>query len=237
MRPVNKGSWPTTPVRSLKIKFTDWSKAIPILKQRTGWYCHLCEMRVTNALAIEHIKPKEHFSKLESHWDNFLLICNHCNSSKLAKVPQASYRRKYYWPHLNNTLLAFEYGHKLPFISPAANLSKPQRARAVRLIRLYSLNKQVNSNGESDTRWIEKMSALKDAIDSLIEYQNSKITVESITRLAKKTGFFAIWLSIFNNTPQVKEALINCSDFHVSSFFDLTLHPIPRNLSNPTDPI
>jgi len=215
MRPVEKGAWPLTPVRQRKKVFTDWTSAIPILKDRTGKYCHICEMKVTNAMAIEHIKPRIHFPKLRSHWDNFLLTCNSCNSHKSNSIPLSPYRKMYFWPHKNNTLLVFEYGTVLPFIRPAVLPNRNQRARAVRLIRLYGLNKQINQNGEPDTRWIEKCSALRDAIDSRIEYLNGLTTIASIIRNAKSAGFFSIWLTVFNNEMPVKNALINCPDFHL----------------------
>lgn len=63
MRPINKGLHPITPQRGKKMVLNDWTKAIPFLKQRTGDYCHICEMKVTNMLAIEHIKPQIHFPK------------------------------------------------------------------------------------------------------------------------------------------------------------------------------
>lgn len=205
MRPIEKGPWPLTPVRQRRQVFNDWTNAIPILKGRTGWYCHICEMRVNNALAIEHIKPKEHFPGIRNHWDNFLLICNSCNSHKSDTIPLTHYRRKYLWPHKNNTLIAFEYGIVLPFISPSNNLpNRNYRARAVRLIRLYGLNKQVNTSGESDTRWIEKCSALMNAIDCRMEYLNGATTINSIIRTAKLSGFFSIWLTVFDNDLAVK---------------------------------
>ncbi len=216
MRPIHKGNWPLTPIRQKKQVFTDWEKAIPILKERTGWYCHLCEMRVTNALAIEHIKPQKHFPRLVSHWGNFLLICNSCNSAKSETIPFAPYRKRYFWPHKNNTLLVFEYGTSLPLLQPASHLNRHQIARAEALIDLYKLNKQVKTNGESDTRWIERCTALKKAIDRLIEYKQAQATVQSILQMAESTGFFSIWFMIFQDEPVVREALIRCDSFKLA---------------------
>ncbi len=239
MRPINKGNWPVTPVRGIRKIFTDWTKAIPFLKERTGTYCHLCEMRVTNALAIEHILPRKKYPKFESDWDNFLLACNSCNSSKGSKTPLSPYRAMYYWPHLHNTAFAFEYGTALPFVKPSGTLNRNQRAKAIRLIRLYGLNKQVTVSGESDPRWLEKMQTLKYAIDSLIEYHHKKITLDAIVRLACSSGFISIWLAVFTDVDAVKKSLISCPAFHLNGndFVNDQFEPVARNPDDTLDPV
>ena len=88
MRPINKGTWPTKNNGTKKKVFNDWTRAIPILKERTGHYCHLCEMKMNSGFAIEHIKPKVFYPQLKSHWSNFLLVCPYCNSHKIATIPK-----------------------------------------------------------------------------------------------------------------------------------------------------
>ncbi len=194
----------------------------------------------TNALTIEHILPrKEEYPDRASDWDNFLLACHSCNSSKGSKAPLSPYRDMYYWPHLHNTALAFEYGTALPFVKPSDILNRTQRAKAIRLIRLYRLNKQVTVFGESDPRWLEKMQTLKYAIDSLIEYHHKQITLDTIVRLACSSGFISIWLTVFTDVVAVKRSLISCSAFHLngSNFFDDQLEPVARNPDDIIDPV
>jgi 5-methylcytosine-specific restriction endonuclease McrA len=233
MRPINKGLWPTKGRRNLtKRVFNDWTNAIPFLKQRTGSYCHLCEMRVSNAIAIEHIKPKVSFPKLQNHWDNFLLICSSCNSHKKARIPVSPYRKNYFWPHLNNTLLVFEYANVLPHFKPISTLNNIERDRAKNLVDLYGLNKEITASGDADTRWIEKQKAYKMAIDRRIEYETGiNKSIDSIIDLAIQSGFFSIWLKVFKDILPIRRALILCPEFHLANnnCFDNNLELQSRN--------
>ncbi len=139
MRPVEKGKHPTTPKRQQKIVLNDYKKAIPFLKERTGEYCHFCEMNHPT-LAIEHIKPKEHFPRLINHWDNFLLICTYCNSRKIDRIPLSPYRQKYFWSHINNTLLTFKRNmFDFGKIEPMPQLSPEQKKRIVWTVLIRKL--------------------------------------------------------------------------------------------------
>lgn len=234
MRPINKGLWPTKSNSTKPKVFNDWTRAIPILKKRTGAYCHLCEMKITSGLAIEHIKPKEHFPHLKSHWSNFLLICNYCNSHKLATIPK-NYIEMYFWPHLNNTLLVFDYERSLPHIKPFDTLSQDKKRRANNLIELYGLRKEITSDGSPDTRWIEKLKAYKMAIDRRIEYQKGiNKSIDSIVDLAVQSGFFSIWLKVFKDIPPIRISLIQREEFHIlnTNCFDKSLQLQPRNVKD-----
>lgn len=241
MRPIDKGSWPTKGSNGVRKRvFNDWTRAIPHLRGRTGRYCHLCEMKVTNAIAIEHIKPKDHFPKLQAHWDNFLLICNHCNSHKLATIPTSPYKKKYYWPHLNNTIKAFDFKINGEIIPNTTYLNtQPQIDRAKATIGLYGLDKSVTAQGNSDDRLKDRLEAYKQAIDRYIEYSNGQATVPAIVDNARNTGFFTVWLKVFDTVPLVKSALIDCPDFHLATTncFNAAYQPIDRNLANTADPI
>ena len=56
--------------------------AAPQLQERLGDYCSYCERQIETHLAVEHIKPKSHDPGLRRAWNNFLLACTNCNSSK-----------------------------------------------------------------------------------------------------------------------------------------------------------
>lgn len=241
MRPIDKGSWPTKGSHGIRKRvFNDWTRAIPHLRGRTGRFCHLCEMKVTNAIAVEHIKPKEHFPRLQAHWDNFLLICNHCNSHKLATIPVSPYKKKYYWPHLNNTIMAFDFKITGEIIPNTTYLTtQPQIDRVNATIDLYGLDKTVTAQGNSDDRLKDRLEAYKQAIDRYIEYSNGQATVAAIVDNAKNTGFFSVWLKVFDTVAVVKAALIDCPDFHLASTncFNAAYQPIDRNPLILVDPI
>lgn len=230
MRAIIKGEVPRIKSGKREVVFKNWRRAIPFLKDRTGHYCHLCEMRVTNALAIEHILPKEHFPSKSGDWDNFLLICNYCNSAKLDQIPH-NYQTEYAWPHLDNTHILFDY--------PLSSLCKPipnpnaidnEKARVANTISIYKLLEEKKSSGEADARFRERLQTLKMAIDRKIEYGQGKATIQGIVELAISRGFFSVWMKIFDDLPEVKLALINHADFHLQGkgFFDDQGNPIPR---------
>lgn len=231
MRPIEKGEHPLTRVQGKKMVLTDYKKAIPVLKNRTGLYCHICEMR-SPFLAIEHIKPQDHFPRLISHWDNFLLVCTYCNSRKLETIPLAPYRKKYFWPHLNNTLLAFKR-NIFGLIEIDPQLSTENKKRAENLISLYKLDKAYTEAGDSDTRWKEQASALLSAIQCKKEYTEGQITISAILREAVQHGFFSVWFKVFSDIFEVKKALVEAPEFHLNPhFFDANYNPIPRNTND-----
>jgi len=241
MRPINKGTWPTTPTKALEYVFNNWRRARPFLVERTGKYCHLCEMRVNNCLAVEHIKAKDHFPRLANHWDNFLLICTACNSRKLAEKLEVPYRQRYYWPHLNNTLMAFEVpltGSKAALLIPRAGLTAAQQARALNTVNLYKLDQSQTNDGDADKRYLERMKAIKSAIDRRLEYLADQVTIKAIVDSAQWTGFPSAWLSVFDDIAEVREALLKSPDFKMDiAWFDAALNLLPRNPGSGIDPI
>lgn len=241
MRPINKGEWPTKGRNNVKCVFTDWRRAKPHLVERTGLYCHFCEMRVNNCLAVEHIKARKDYPKLANSWTNFLLVCTSCNSTKTSNRLLTPYRRHYYWPHWNNTLLAFFSplsGANAQLVTPQVGLLVHQKFRAEATIALYGLDKWKTSTGDSDNRYIERQKATKMAIDRLIEYQDGKATIEAIVDMATSTGFFSVWLDVFNAIAPVKQALLQASEYKIdiTAWFDANFQPIPRNPTQ-ADPI
>lgn len=188
-------------------------------------------MKMNSGFAIEHIKPKVFYPQLKSHWSNFLLVCPYCNSHKIATIPK-KYKENYFWPHLNNTLLVFDYEQVLPHIKPFDSLTQDQKKRANNLIELYGLRKESTSDGSADTRWIEKLKAYKMAIDRRLEYQKGmNHSVKAIVDLAVQSGFFSIWLKVFEDIPLIRTALIQRKEFYLlnTNCFDNSLQLQPRN--------
>jgi hypothetical protein len=204
-------------------------------------YCHFCEMRVNNSLSVEHIIARKNRSALASSWNIFLLACASCNSSKLSKKLSAPFRKRYYWPHLNNTLLAFSspiFGPNALVVTPLAGLSPSQFSRAADTIDLYGLDKKATSTGDADIRFLERVKVANIAIERRIEYEEGKATIPAIVAMAQMTGFFTVWLDVFHNVEVIRRALLMAPDFKidVSSWFDANLNPIPRNPTD-SDPI
>ena len=156
MRPVNKGEHPTTPRHPRQLRsFNDPSNAKDDLVQRLGPYCSYCERFYSkSALNVEHVLPKEKgmYPELISEWENFLLACTPCNSSKNAYVQrQPLYQdaqtgrcyihhfdlNDFVWPHLHNTYEAFEYDED-GNVSPNAAAGQA----AVNTVEMLNLNRR-----------------------------------------------------------------------------------------------
>ncbi|XBS68610.1 hypothetical protein ABK905_18415 [Acerihabitans sp. KWT182] len=233
MRPVDKGAWPVTK-KGAKAVLTQWRNAKQYLEERTGSYCHFCEMRVNNALAIEHIKSKERFPRLSACWTNFLLICTSCNSRKNTLPLNVPYRDHYYWPHLNNTLLAFHTplaGENALVVNAHPALSPAQKQKADATIKLYALDKITTAAGDSDRRYLERKQTISMALERLQEYADKRASTAAIVDLAVSRGFFSLWLDIFHGYPEVVRALLDAQPFcqRNAAWFGENLEPLPRN--------
>jgi len=81
MRPVKRGSSP------VQEDYRHHSEAKPDLVSRLGQYCSYCERPISTQLAVEHIQPQglPKYEHLKGRWNNFLLACINCNSTKQDK--------------------------------------------------------------------------------------------------------------------------------------------------------
>jgi len=95
MRSVEKGTVPTDANGQPK-QYSEYQQARPDLISRLGEYCSFCEGHIAANLAVEHILPKNWHPQLELSWDNFLIACTNCNSTKGNKDIDLA---DYYWPH------------------------------------------------------------------------------------------------------------------------------------------
>jgi HNH endonuclease len=237
MRPVTKNH-PQNQA-GVRITFEYYLDARQYLIEQICRYCSFCEMPILNMPAVEHIKPKncegnpEKYANLRNHWSNFLLICAACNSTKGNRDIKLG---NYYWPHKNNTILAFEGITGL--IQPKGMLNPDQTIKAIATIELYGLNKIKDSSNGIDIRFEQRLKVISQAIERLQEYQsNPPITTENnIIDAAENSGFWSVWYTIFNNEINVKQLLINELNA-ATNCFDPNFNPIPRNPNDPHDTI
>jgi hypothetical protein len=214
--------------------FKDWSSARDKLIERTGRYCHLCEIQLPMGLAVEHIRPKEIYGGLSDKWSNFLLICTSCNSRKKVTDPQRPYKVVYYWPHLNNTLMAFStslVGQDALLVKPSSGLNAAQRARALATIDLYKLDQKTLVSGEGDARYTRKAEIGSKAVRRFLEYKRGSCTLESILDSVVSDGFFSLWLEVFKTERLVIDAILNLPEFKIDrpNWFDANNNPVGRN--------
>lgn len=237
MRPIDKGA---TPYKTIG----KYQEAGPYLEDRIGAYCSFCEMRVNNALAVEHKESKKSGGAL-TDWDNLLLSCTYCNSRKLEKVKKGE-MGKWIWPDLHNTFLAFSYENALPRVNKeylqSVSAEVLQKAEAVLegLELDYCPNSGNRNRGKEkyrDKRWnkrFETLSVAEEARASWDKHKNTEFRSEQLINIvnqAKGYGFFSVWMMIFDGETEVRNALIRAFPGTDMSCFDEKTAPVRRKES------
>ena len=251
MRPVRRGKNPITG------DYNDYRDAKPMLVRRigSGWvgtmhvasYCSYCERPVVTNLAVEHIQPIgfkhgliKPYAYLEGRWENFLLACVNCNSTKLNKNIVLS---QVLLPDRDNTFIAYEY-LKDGTIRVAVTDAKAAKA-AAKMLALTGINKPASKFKDKYLRNLalertsqrEQAWALAQHTKNLIDTDPHNITARDFAvSLATTHGYFSIWMSVFKNDPDIRNRLIDAfSGTRESGCFDpVTTQPISP-APNPDD--
>jgi len=229
MRPIERGDVPTDKSGQPK-QYQQYEQAKPDLVSRLGKYCSYCERRISTHLAVEHIQSKEYQPQLERSWENFLLACTSCNSIKGTKVYDDTTQSYYYWPHLDNTFRAFVYqSGGMISINPALNEAEQKKAK--KTLELAGLDRHLfakNKPTPKDDRWFERRETWKIAKEVHTDLQNGAITARTLINLAKAQGFCSIWMTIFQDVPDILNQLIQAFPGTCGQCFDSNGQPIPR---------
>lgn len=221
MRPVNKGTAPKT--------YSNYKNARNDLASQIGWYCSYCEMPVKNMIEVEHIVPVNQ-GGFELEWENFLLSCRYCNG---IKSDNNTSRNGFFWPDINNPLLFLLY---TPFNSvevTTTQLSPDNLQIARATIQLTGIDRHLSSLNqptEADSRWRHRDDAWMIAArsyDNWIKVPTDEMLVQVILT-AQGTGFFSVWIIIFENELRIKDALINAFPGTALDCFDEDYNPIVR---------
>lgn len=211
MRPVRRG------VSPLAQDFADYQDAKPDLVARLGPFCSFCERPVLTQLAVEHIQPKglPQHAHLIGRWHNLLLACVNCNSTKKDKNVVLA---DVLLPDRDNTWQAFRY---LPdgSIEPSAQaMAAGLQAIAGHTLKLTGLDKAaintLDENGKRVAldRMSQRMEAWLAAEEAKRDLQNNpdNIALRSyVIKLAQKTGFFSIWMTVFADDNDMASKLID----------------------------
>lgn len=214
---------------------TDYTKALPELVSRLGPYCSYCERKIPTNLAVEHIQPKDlpQYKHLVGRWKNFLVACVNCNSTKRHKDVKFA---ELLFPDRDNTSLAFQY---LPdgtiTLSPA--LTQAQQTMAEATLALTGLqkplNQTLNANGklvalDRVAQRMETWAKAESALGDLLEQPRNPKLLQAVLKLALETGFFSVWMAVFQGYPEFQNALIDTfPGTRASGCFDLeTCQPI-----------
>lgn len=223
MRPITRGIRP-------KITFLHYRDAFPSLKANMGAYCSYCERRLPTNLAVEHVKPKSLHQSLALEWDNFLLACCNCNSSK-GDVDVVL--TDYIWPDSSNTLRAIEYSNGL--VQNRLSLTDPAHGLVDALISLVGLDKDPGHPKKdrrpdvSDQRWKDRLDALDIArrCYARLATCNTVEMREIIVESALGWGYFAVWFEVFKNDLDMCSRLISAFPGTAKDCFD-NYSPVQR---------
>jgi hypothetical protein len=230
MRPVKRGKSP------ISVDFSDYEKAKPYLISRIGRYCSFCERPILTNLAVEDIQPKglASHAHLIGRWTNFLLACVNCNSTKGKKDVTLS---NILLPDRDNTFAAFIYtaDGRIEPSNLAVNNGLTKVAQDT--LALTGLDKKISvaldENGKEVA--IDRVSQRKQAWltaqrakGHIVKQPNNDILKEQVTETAKQSGFFSIWMTVFENDADMRNRLIDgFSGTRNSGCFDtITTAPI-----------
>ena len=210
MRPIYKGDSPYKTIEN-------YQDAEPYLEKRIGRYCAFCEMRVNNSLAVEH-KESKNSGGDPTAWNNLLLACTYCNSRKGEKIKKGDLD-KWIWPDQDNTFLAFTYEDAIPKLNDAylKTVSDDVRICAKTVFEDLALDYRPVEGKKSkykDKRWLSRYQALdvaKEAKDTWEICQDKNVKEhlkKNIIDMAIGYGFFSVWMMVFENEPEIRQALI-----------------------------
>ena len=232
MRPVSKGSSPITG------DYADYRDAYPALQGRIGPYCSYCERKIATNLAVEHIQPKDadRYPQLEGKWDNYLLGCVNCNSTKGKKDVLPS---NVFLPDRDNTFCAFEYTPDGK-VGIANNLSGTQKAMAENLRSLVGLEKEIRTIHDENGRIVatdrisQRMEVWLIALDSKAELSGTPTEGmrRQIARTATAHGFFSVWMKVFEDDSGMRRRFIEAFQGTASDCFDATMNPVSPRPAN-----
>lgn len=209
MRPVNRGAWPQDD-QNVDIVYSEYKNARRELIKRIGEYCSYCETRLTSGLHIEHVKPKKPLGAVQVNqiralsWDNFLLACSSCNSTKGDEDVVIA---NYLWPDVDNTFSAFVY-------SEGGLISARQTSvmvKAHNMIKLVGLDKKLDKDDASDRRWLKRKEAWEIAQESKenLAANNTNFLRNQIVYTAIGIGFWSVWMTVFADDENMLRRFIS----------------------------
>ncbi len=215
MRPIRRRA---SPILS---DYQDYKKAQPDLVARLGPYCSFCERRIATNLAVEHVQPKglAAYLHLIGCWDNFLLACVNCNSTKGSKDVNVT---KILLPDRDNTFAALQYLSDGSIEASPMAVAAGKNQMVIDTLALTGLDKAALNSPDANGRQValdrvrQRMEAWLTAVDSRDELatatQNVAPLQRAIVNIATATGFFSIWMTVFRGDANMLGRLIDAFD-------------------------
>ena len=230
MRPIKRGRSPRTR------DFEDYADAKLELVSRLGSYCSYCERRIATNLAVEHVQPKKlrQYAHLRGRWENFLLGCVNCNSTKGKKDVRLN---RVLLPDRDNTFAAFSYPEDGTVAPSPLAVANGLRAMAADTLALTGLDKRVSTATDENGRQValdrvsqrlEVWSLAEEARSDIQAHPQNVALRRGAVRTALGYGFFSIWMTVFQDDADMCGRLIDAFDgTRASGCFDpLTQQPV-----------
>jgi len=202
------------------VDFNNYADAKSELVSRLGRYCSYCERIVATGLAVEHIQPKglPAYAHLVGQWENFLLACGNCNSIKSKKEVVL---KNILLPDRDNTFAAFDYPRDGRVTPSNAVIAAGLEAMAQATLALTGLDKRIavtlDANGKQVAldRVAQRLEAWGMAIDAHVDVigpMGNEAVRKGAIRTAQTSGFFSIWMTVFQNDADMCHRLIDAFD-------------------------
>ncbi|MEM7518986.1 MAG: HNH endonuclease [Planctomycetota bacterium] len=218
------------------VDFEDYADAKVDLVSRLGLFCSYCERPIKTNLAVEHIQPKKGpFGRpdLRGRWENFLLGCVNCNSTKGDKEVVLL---ELMLPDRDNTFATYVYAED-GTLSVADSLPPSAARAAMATLRLVGLDKRTSAVTDSNGRLVaidrreqraQAWLVAHVSRDELLGEPESQALRRQIVRTAEATGFFSIWMSVFEGDIDMRIRLVKAfPGTEESGCFDLeTASPV-----------
>jgi uncharacterized protein (TIGR02646 family) len=233
MRPLFRGASPRT------TDYENYRDAFEELAGRIGMFCSYCERRIATQLAVEHIQPKAlpAYEHLTGRWENFLLGCINCNSTKGA---QDVVLGNLLLPDRDNTAAAYTYSMDGK-VSAQVGLTTVQQAMAQATLTLTGLDRSASSAFDANGKLVA-IDRVKQRMQVWMIAQDSKRDLQvnahdafrrQIARAAVGHGFFSIWMTVFHDDLAVRRLLIQEFNGTAADCFDaattMPVSPRPAN--------
>ncbi len=206
MRPVTRGTHPVDD-HGTRIPIKHYQDARGPLIKRLGDYCSYCEMQLDASLAVEHVQPKSRNPTLETCWDNFLLACTNCNSTKGSKAIELD---DYVWPDKDNTFPVFAY-YASGVVEVAADLDQDEAEKAQRTLDLTGFGLiSPNRSAFSNRRWIGRRDAwnlAQRALSRLGGLHEDALRAQIIDTAVSR-GYWSVWMTVFAADADMRQRLI-----------------------------
>ncbi len=234
MRPIVRGTWPQN-AAGQNINFKEYAYARGELIRRLGEYCSYCEMELDTSLAVEHVQPKrppgaaQPIAARELDWNNFLLACTSCNSTKgdIDVVLD-----DHLWPHRDNTFRALCYSEGgLVTASTDQSIDDAIRQKADSIIKLTGLDKDPsNDDPKASDRRLQNRRETWDIaklVKEMLARNYNEDFKELIVITARAKGYWSVWMTVFKDDADMLDRLIKAFPGTCCDCFDSTAGLVP----------